>query len=445
MRQFLKSSIAIFAIFSIQAQVVLTEVLPAPVEPPPFELLSPTTNELCYDVDMSPYAGGEDLLFGTKLFEKGLTYLESKTPMVYSTSMAARTWRLCEAFLIYLPLNCFTSVVQHEVFGHGFRIRDFGGHYFSVSGYDFHLPPPYGDGGACTSFKCNPGTVSSTMFTSISMAGIEAQQILANETKLKWLESRKVDPRQAVLYLVSQYALNLYSSHEKLQVGDLEGHDIADYARFLNFTYTESELNVSNMRNLSWINLADPYTYYSIFAWFRYLSVGKETSIPMIPIKGYGYLFGARQGLTPFGPEYFMDNYLVKGKNPIYFYLKGGSHAGNDYYGCGYFAPKLWIYGKWAVGTRFDTWWQPKLLLKPGSVPLYDLDFRAPPQSQPQLYSDSSQHSHRLGCAFSSLVSYTVGPALGFQAEFGGKSEGFLPGYSLYESPVFRVSYLASF
>lgn len=443
---FFRSLSLLFAMFflSLFSQVPLSQVYPDPVEPAPFEILTPSTQAICYDIDWSPYAGGENLLFGTKLFERIATYIESKTPLPYSKSMAARFLRLTEFFCVYLPLNYFTSVVQHEVFGHGYRIRDINHGKVHVIGYSFDYPPPYGPGNAATSFRFNPSRMTTTEFTCIAMAGIEAQLILANQVKLQWMERKKIDPRQTILYLVSMYALNLYGSHDTLDADDLEGHDLYEYVQFLNLTYPQSFLSVSSLRSLSWVNLADPFTYYSLFAAFRYLSSGKETSIPMIPIRNYGYLFGAHLGLTPFGPEYFIDNFLVKGKDPIYFYLKAGKHTPNTYFGLGCFVPRLWNLGDVSLGVRFDAWKQPKLLLGEGSSPLTEIDFREPPEDF-LLYTKKEQQSTSFGTAASAIAAYRPKPYIGFQMELGYKTKGFLPGYSLYASPVIRASYLATF
>lgn len=152
----------------------------------------------------------------------------------------------------------------------------------------------------------------------------------------------------------------------------------------------------------------------------------------MIPINGWGYLFGARLGLTPFGPEYFMDNYLLKEKSPLYFYLKAGNHAKNTYLGLGMYAPYLWRKNQWALGIRFDGWRQPKLLLYTGNP-------------EKPFYSSKEQHHTQYGIASSLIGLYQKNRALGFQAELGYKSGGFLPGYSIYAAPTVRVSYVANF
>src|SRR5690606_29231998 len=153
------------------------------------------------------------------------------------------------------------------------------------------------------------------------------------------------------------------------------------------------------------INVADPFSFYAIYSWFRYIASGKETKIPMIPIFQMGYLPSLRLGLSPFGPEVFFENYLLKSASPIYFYLKGASHAENRYGGVGFYAPQMFIQGKWLIGFRFDAWRQPKLLLSEGNVPFEDIDFNQKPNKSNPLYPYSEQHAMRFGAAGSMIIS----------------------------------------
>lgn len=387
------------------SQVELSPIYESPMEAPPFELLSSSSYGVYYDINMSPYAGGEDLLLATRLVEKGVASLIKKTSLAYSKSMIARTWRLNELFLVWLPLNYLAMVVQHEVFGHGYRIRSIGHGKAAVTGYSFAAPPPYGPGGGETRFVVSDA-ITTTDLACIAMAGIEATSILAQETALKWVSSRVVDPRQTVLYLLCRYDLNMYAQDETLEIMDIDGHDLVSYVHALNDTYPQGRCTVSHLRDLSLINLLDPFTYYSIFSWVHYLSSGKETKLPMIPIFGYGYLFGARLGLTPFGPEIFIDQYLVKGNDPFYFYVKGGLHAQNSYWGAGFFAPTIAAWRHWTLGARFDAWRQTEW-----------------------------------GVAASVIGSYQVKTG-SLQVEAGCKTDGFLPGYPLTGAPTVRLSWV---
>lgn len=404
----------------------------------PFKQFHDATYKVGWDIHFSPYAGGEDILFAHRTLERAEGYLIGLGPVYYSTEPSARLWRFSELYMGWLPVNYLATVVQHEIFGHGYRIRDINRGRAKVEGYKFNVPPPFGEGGASTHYDVGDA-LTTTEETSIAMAGVESTAILANLTKFKWLEAHRIDPRQTVLYLLGQHDLNLYIGSLKIMDDDLNGHDIHMYIKSLNFTYTNNFISGARLRSLSWINLGDPFTFYSIYAWWHYVFSGRETRIPMIPIYNIGYLPGIRLGLTPFGPEFFIENYLLEGRRPIYFYVKGGRHSQNRYGGLGFYAPRIWERDRWFVGFRFDAWRQPKLLLDPGRIPFLEIDFSQKPDKNDPIYPYSQQHAMRLGAAASIVIAYSK--RSGFEAELGYKSKGFLPGYSLRASPTARLFY----
>lgn len=408
----------------------------------PIQQFHDATYKLGWDINFSPYAGGEDLLFAHRSAERIEGLFLGKTPVCYSKTASSRFWRLSELYLGWLPVNYLATVAQHEVFGHGYRIRDIGRSRAQVKGYSFNPPPPYGEGGAATSYDIG-SDLTTTEETSIAMAGVESTAVLALLTKFKWLEANRIDPRQSILYLLCQHDLNLYIGTLKILDEDEDGHDIKMYIKSLNYTYTNHFLSGARLRSLSWINLGDPFTFYAIYSWFHYFLSGKETRIPMIPIYGFGYLPNIRLGLTPFGPEFFIENYLLKGRKPIYFYLKGGRHSQNRYGGIGFYTPGLWEIGKWLIGCRFDLWRQPKLLLEPGNILFPDINFSEKPNKNDPLYPYSEQHAMRVGWAGSLIFGYHN--RNGFEAELGYKARGFLPGFALRSSPTARLYYTLVF
>lgn len=411
----------------------------------PFRQFHEATYKAGWDIHFSPFAGGEDLLFLHRSLERIEGFTIGKSPIGYLRTPQARIWRLSELYLVWLPLNALAITAQHEIFGHGYRIRDVNSGKIKVTGYSFNTPPPYGYGGAATSYDIlNEFTFTTTDETCIAMAGVESTAIMAQQTKWKWLDANAIDPRQVVLYLLGQHDLNLYIGSLKTQ-GDLDGHDIKAYIKSLNQTYTANFLSGARLRSLSWINLGDPFTFYSIYAWLRYIFSGKETAIPMIPVWGMGYLPNVRLGLTPFGPEFLVENWLLSGCTPYYFYVKGGHHAKNDYYGLGFYAPQIWRYRGWAFGARFDAWRQPQLLLFPGRIPFSEIDFDEKPNQAEPLYSYSEQYSVRYGAGGSLVVSYQSCGRSGGEVELGYKAQGFIPGNALKAQPIARLFYTLLF
>lgn len=409
-------------------------------EPKKIVYMHPATYKAEVDIHFSPYAGGEDVLSAQRIVEWAEKYFVNLSQMIGNKAIYARIWRLSEMVTVWLPINYLATVVQHEIFGHGYRIRDISHGLVKVGGYSFGTPPPYGPGGGATSYYISDN-LTTTQENTIASAGVESTAILANLIKFKWLESGFIDPRQTALYLLSQQDLTLYIGSLKA-VGDedLSGHDIHDYIKTLNWTYTNRRLTRSRLLSLSWINLFDAFTFYAAYAWFHYVFSGKETIIPMIPVWGGKYLPGLRLGLSPFGPEIFVDNYLTIGRTPFYFYVKGGRHSENDYYGLGLYAPRIFHIQKWYFGARFDAWRQPKLLMQPGNILIEQINFDERANPDDPIYPYSQQHEKKVGCAGSLIVFFRGSPRYGFETELGYKTIGYLPGYALRSSPVARLA-----
>lgn len=414
-------------------QELIPSVSPVPPSPPPE--MAPGPYRLTVDIDFSPFAGGDDLLFGQRVVEKLEMALFGKSGVFSSKGKKEQFWRLTELFSFWLPLNYFSVVVQHEVFGHGYRLRDLGSSTAQVQGYGFDFPPPYGSGGGVTYFSYDEALLTSSEASAISSGGVESTAILAQLTKQIWLQAGRIDPRQAILYLLANYDLPLYIA-SLAEEGNEDGHDISAYIDSVNLTYPSHLLTQGELKGLAWISLADPFTYYAIFSLFHYISSGKETPIPMI---GSVYLPSLRLGLTPFGPEVFLDQYILSKRGLIYTYLRGGYHADNGYFGAGFFAPDLWKKEKWRLGMRGDLWYQPKLQLEPGSVPLPEATL------SPPLYSPAELSQKVPGIALSLLFTYGPKDRYGWEVELGGKTKGFLPGYSLWAAPTARISYALKF
>ena len=438
-----KSFAALFFVFTAAlgfAKSPTVSDYPSPFDPP-FPLFTPTPYKLSWDIDMSPYAGGEDVLFVHRSCERIGAFFTQKNPVSYSKKTFARVWRLSDLVMVWLPLNYLAMVVQHEIFGHGYRIRSIGSSKADVTGYSFDTPPPYGGGGGITYYNVGEN-LTTTEASAIATGGVESTAILAWLTKVKWIESGKIDPRQAILYLLSEHDLGLYVGSLKAKDTDLSGHDIHSYIESLNYTYPSNLLSKGHLRTLSWINLADVFTLYAVYSWFRYIASGEQGPIPMI---ANCYLPGLRMGLAPFGPEFFIENFFRFNEKPFYAYLKGGYHAGNHYYGLGGYAPRLLQLGNWFFGFRLDLWRQPKLLLEPASTSIFDIDFDAKPSKSDPLYPYSEQREIRYGTAASLIFFYKVHEVWGLEAEGGYKTKGYLPGYSLTSSAVARFGLVLEF
>ena len=378
--------------------------------------------KIIVDKDFSPYSGGNDIV----TLHHYLALLEDralKRPPT-STAWLNRSGRFVD-LIAWGIANIFLVTAQHEIFGHGYRIRDLGSKYAVVDEYKFHWD------GAATYFY-HSDDLNTNLLTTIDIAGMEATAILANQTRLSWLEQGKIDGRDASLYMNSQHDLSNYVLSTTLYplTTEQSGHDVNDYLNNLNATYSpKNPLTQKNLRKKAIINFFDPYTYYSLYSWFNYIWTGKSTNIPMIPIGEYKYLPSLRLGLTPFGPEYFIESFLVKNNNPIYFYVKGGKYAENNYYGFGIEQPNCTKWKDIKIGYRLDVWNQPNILFNSSSS-----------------WNPSVLHKKEYGMAVSAMIaSPTKYKGINFYVEPGFKTKGFLPGQALRSAPILRAGFSLEF
>lgn len=382
------------------------------------------------DPYLTPIMGAEDLIS----IQQGLMRLEDQ--WTHPERAPKETWaagigRFAEMVTVWNPINYTAMVTQHEVFGHTYRILDVGKKYAQVRSIHIGVPPPYGPGGGATGYALST-KASSTQDMAITMAGVESTAIMATRLKLRWLKEWKISGRQTSLYTFSQMDLTEYilSLDNSELLGVREGHDIENYLKVLNNSFPSGHLSNSQLKAMAAVNLLDPFLYYSLYGWWRYVVTGKNMFIPMIPIGSVRYLPAGRLGLTPFGPEFFFENFIVADAIPIYAYFKGGAFGENRYWGLGVEDQVVIQREHYTLGFRLDLWLQPRLTIH--QIPI--LEFAS------EVHKDIPFQPYRFGGALSLIGTYKMG-----FAQLGYKSKGFLPGESLEHCPIIRLGIQGQF
>ncbi len=396
------------------------------------------TIQMMVDPKMTPDSGAKDLL----AIHKSLNFIEHKyyfkpLPNNFGSFLS----RLVDTYL-WTVINSVTMVTQHEVFGHGYRIRDIGTEYFTHPSYKIKF-----DSGE-TRFgvkKTDPFQMSA-----IDSAGVEANAILAKNVKMDWLKQNRISPLETSLYWMSFHDITFYIYSTKFYSEKDYGHDINAYILDLNQTYPADPIRKATLRKGTKLNFFEPFTYLSFASWVYYLFSGKEMPLYMIPIGQAKYLPGLRYGLTPFGPENYLENFLITpDKKAIYFYLRYGDHAGNKYYGAGLEARELvaFLNNKLTFGLILDLFRQPKILnfnqcqqfttISGESSGSYEWGFD---------YPVNDLHKTLLGTRISLTMSYQpfIKPFF-LELEAGYKHRGFVGGESLKEAAIIKGGFAAQF
>ena len=390
-------------------------------------------SEVYYDLFVdryySPYMGSALFLAGHKALEKTEDFVlrpqdPPKQGFLYGLG------RTAELTLLWLPINVGINTVQHEFFGHGFIGRSLSS--MKVKSYHIDPPPPYGDGGGYTKIYCNLETCRVGEYQTISLAGLEAEAVLAGQQKLQWIAAKSLDPRSASLYSTATLS-SLFYSLAPFDNQFFSGNDLESYLNVLNVLYPQKKpLFKRKLQKALLYNLVDPTLYYSFWSECHYILTGKEGPMPMISFGDYSFLPNLHVGLAPYGLEYYLENYARYQGKPFYSYIKAGEQSGIRYFGCGLHYDTLWVQDKMTLGFRLDSWCQPNFL---ASWPLQEL---MQGYMGHGFYATGRQR--KLGGAFSLITRIGAEDSiLSFYSDVGYKMQGYLPGFPLQKSLTLRL------
>ena len=392
------------------------------------------------DMHYSPYVGKDVILSSHEsiVLLEGVSKRSQETP---ERGLKASFYRMMDCALFWDPLCYAGTVLQHEVFGHGYRIRSL--KEAKVLQYSFGLPPPFGKGGGATSFATGPN-LTLGQFQSIGIGGFEGEDILSREIKKKFIKNRTMSRKLSALYIFTRYSPLSYSfvpweSKESFDQMLLSGNDIENYLATLAILYPNQTLEQSKLSaHLMW-NLCDAMTFYHFATGVYYIFTGKDMHVPMIPLgKELSWLPNISVKLAPYGLESYVENFFLYQKSLIYMYVKAGRFQPDQlYFGFGVEGEDLWSYKQLFLGMRLEAWMQPNFL---DSSKLEDVlegrNLTAPKRSFKKVPGGSVSLVTRYG-VFDNKISFFM--------DIGYKTKGYLPGYALQASPITRVGISGKF
>jgi hypothetical protein len=223
-------------------------------------------------------------------------------------------YRFARMVWIDEPATFYASVIQHEYFGHGYRGREFG---YPRIRYEIGAPPPLGGGGgkAYWTYPYKQG-FSLDQFTTVAMAGVEAEEVEADRLRLAWMRSGSLDAHGARLYFGLRSSLRRYldqtdESVLRDSVTVRTTNDMLNYIRRVNyrkagFSFEDWPLHLKRIEAQDNWALIDPFLWYSVWgAWVEHLWKAKAFfRYPAIPLGPVRFLPAIGYGLGPWGPEY---------------------------------------------------------------------------------------------------------------------------------------------
>lgn len=391
------------------------------VPPPRWVQVAPDSAGLLlrWDRNLSPAAGADNLLFAYGAFGR----LEDRllpTRLFEEERFAGRAlsiaYRLGKVACLDLPAAQSLPLVQHEVFGHGWRAREEG---YGHIRYDLSPPPPYGPGEGLTSWTYPDGFAPTDDSLMLAQAGIEAEDILAKRQRDLFLRGGSLDLHGALLYFASSLGLADYVRATSGDETDMS-NDVAAWLSLVNGKAGRDRpadrwISREDLERRTLLSLADPFLWYSGGFVLDYIWDGRSRRrYPMIPFGPARWLPGLGYRLSPFGGQYLAENLVVLRPRVAVLRAAWGSGELGASWGADLETRDLARWRGYSLDAAVRAWSQPVL--------------------RPEAGSPGPSGSSRFGAGLSAEV---ISPALfpGFPlrlaAGFSAKRPGYVPGESL--------------
>lgn len=360
------------------------------------------------DQNFSPVVGSSGLISIWRTYMSLDDYLYPNTEG--DTSCMMMLGRLGKLSLEDIAVST-GMVTQHEIFGHGWRARE-----FDLSVFKYSIRPYSG----YTVFSLTQfNQLSPSERISFIAGGMEATGILAKQLRNRWLETKSIDEREGHFYLVTSLDQTLYVMKTKPSSNGPYGNDVQAYVQQLNNWFGRPVLTPRSLRNRELFDLFDPYVWFSLYGMGHYIIDGSQCfEYPMIPIGDYQYLPGFRIALAPYGPEYQFINYIRALDYTMQATFRYGNTGGKNSEGLILEMTRLWDANCFSIDGRFDIWSQPKLFV---------------PTAQ--------QAARKFGGAASLFARYRILNNFELMGQLGYKMKGYMPGEALKRGAILRAGF----
>lgn len=319
--------------------------------------------------------------------------------------------------LVDVPVDYLPMLLQHEAFGHGTRFREAGYASYAIS---VHPLWPYGDGHGNTFGSGAPADVSLDVSLAINGAGMDANDMFARALRMRWVADGRLDRHQAHLYALNagNRPAYVWRSGRGLTYGTRDG-DVNLLLGGLNArnggrSISGRPLDAEDLRYRTLASLLDPFAWIALWsALGTHLVEGRpESPLPMLSLGGARALPLVRTGFAPYGPEYYLECLLARGRRTVSVTWRQSDPGMEDAYGLGASVRELAAWGEWRLDGRAEAWRQPRLRLT-GS------------------WKDQLGRPTEAGNGGGLWLAFRWREARGLLLEVGGKSRGYVQGEPL--------------
>jgi hypothetical protein len=332
------------------------------------------------------------------------------------------TYRFLKHVFFDTPQEQLLLVFNHEVFGHGGRLRE---RFDGPIEYHIEVPAPYGGGAGETSYLLNREPTPYEMLA-ISAGGMESTSVVASIVAERAFVDGRMHPRDALRYLLFEFDTQGYIA--STDDNEEPGHDVGDFLKTYNdlaAAVGADTLTPRQLRRESLVGLANPLGAYALFGIARYWWNGAtDVPVPTLSIAGVRYLPLVRYRLTPYGTEWSLVNALAGRMRPTEVELRIGRSPLETPWGIGVRQRSVATWGGWTVDAAADVWRQPPI---DGTDPRrVEFDLRAGGRVR-------ARANHAVMPVWFSTSRATL------VVEVGAKSAGYIPGEPLRAGFVARA------
>jgi hypothetical protein len=297
--------------------------------------------------------------------------------------------------------------------------------------YGFDWPPPYGNGGGEAS-NYESVFISTHELLSIWEGGVEIHPLINRQISMHWMATNSMNYREASQYFWSYQILFSYIQDASEDLADgTQDDDPRAYTRIINASagYMDVhnlKMSVKDLKSKMILNAVNPFVFYSLYSILKtYLWDGSSTnSVSALRFGNIKYLPALRAGLTPFGVQYYLENYIHYKNTVSLIDISYGDQAFYDSWGgIGVYIQNIYQSRNYSFDVSGNIWKQP------------ELEFGLNP---------TVSKGGGTGGAFSVRAYYNFSdPQSPISAviELGYKSAGFLEGYNMDASPVLMAGF----
>ena len=317
-------------------------------------------------------------------------------------------FRFSKLFLSNYLITDYAMTMNHERFGHGYRVLEAGG---SIDEIVYNMPPPFTNEFSYISLK-NPSNFTKQQKLMTTLGGSETNLVLTDIMRKNILLDERFNYNFGLAYLYGSNDMPGYTAFVTNPAADP-----IRYRQNINQLYGGELLTRDKMKAYSFIALfTDPMNFYALKSvFYDYIIKGRHSSkIGMIKLsKRLKYLPRFRFEYTPYGPELVYQNYFKLDSKLIQFSFSHSDAALPD---------------SWRVLTNI---WNIKLSNQ------ISLNLSGQIWDQPNIefyQNDKLITSEGFGGQFISTVNYDISKnknLYGFTLQAGYKSTGYAIGEQL--------------